>query len=93
MLEKGIEPSSRRCGFQPVSRPERICSTEPDWITIMIDASAAEMTISISVDRTSRIAPPQPRRVGPSIRAATSPRILGASSTAIVNSNRRSARW
>ena len=25
----GIEPSSRRCGFQPVSRPSRIWKTEP----------------------------------------------------------------
>ena len=63
MLMKGIEPSSRRCGFQPVSRPERICSTAPDWITIMIEASAAETRISISVERNSRTAPPQPRRV------------------------------
>ena len=63
MAAKGIEPSSRRCGFQPVSRPERICSTAPDWITIMIEASAAETRISIRVDRNRRTAPPQPRRV------------------------------
>ena len=36
MLPSGIEPSSRRCGFQPVSRPDRICATDPDWISIMI---------------------------------------------------------
>jgi DNA/RNA-binding domain of Phe-tRNA-synthetase-like protein len=30
----GIEPSSRRCGCQPVSRPSRIWNTEPDWMSI-----------------------------------------------------------
>ncbi|MNR60589.1 hypothetical protein D3C85_1821070 [compost metagenome] len=30
MSFSGIEPSSRRCGFQPVSRPSRIWKTEPD---------------------------------------------------------------
>ena len=53
MLLKGIDPSSRRCGFQPVSRPDRICATDPDWISIMIGASAAEMTISTKVEATS----------------------------------------
>ena len=39
MSRNGIEPSSRRCGFQPVSRPSRIWNTEPDWISIRIGAS------------------------------------------------------
>ena len=64
MLPKGIEPSSRRCGFQPVSRPDRIWTTEPDWISIMIGASSADMRVSSSAERTSRIAPPHATRVG-----------------------------
>ena len=63
MLLNGIEPSSRRCGFQPVSRPDRICATDPDWISIMIGASAAEMMISTIVEAMSASAPPEPRRV------------------------------
>ena len=35
---RGMEPSSRRCGFHPVSRPKTICITEPVWITIMMGA-------------------------------------------------------
>src|SRR6202044_3717266 len=50
MLLSGIEPSSRRCGFQPVSRPDRIWATDPDWISIMIAANAAEKMISTIVE-------------------------------------------
>ncbi len=64
MALSGIEPSSRRCGFQPVSRPERICTTDPVWITIMIGAIAADMMISTNVEAMSRQRPPRPRRVG-----------------------------
>ena len=63
MLLSGIEPSSRRCGFQPVSRPDRICATDPDWISIMIAENAADMMISTIVEAMSASAPPEPRRV------------------------------
>ena len=92
MLLKGIDPSSRRCGFQPVSRPDRICATDPDWISIMIGASAAEMMISTKVEATSASAPPEPRRVFGSMSASRRPRNLGASRMPIVSSNSCSAR-
>ena len=48
MSLNGMEPSSRRCGVQPVSRPNTICSTDPVWMTIMIGAiSAAKITSTI----------------------------------------------
>ena len=40
--------------------------TDPDWISIMIGASAAEMRISTKVEAINADAPPEPRRVGPS---------------------------
>ena len=87
MLLNGIDPSSRRCGFQPVSRPDRICATDPDWISIMIAANAAEMMISANVEAISASAPPAPRRVLVSKSAIARPRNLGASRTPIVTTN------
>ena len=92
MLLSGIEPSSRRCGFQPVSRPDRICATDPDWISIMIAANAAEMMISTNVEAMSARAPPDPRRVFGSVSANRRPRNFGASRTPIVTSKSCSAR-
>ena len=40
MLQKGTEPSSRRCGSQPVSKPNRYARIDPVWISIMIGASS-----------------------------------------------------
>ena len=41
-----------------MSRPDRICATDPDWISIMIGATAAERMISTIVEATSAAAPP-----------------------------------
>ncbi len=88
----GTEPSSRRCGSHPVSKPNRMCSTWPEWIIIMIGASRADISTSNRVESTSRIAPPAPRRVGPSNRATIRPKSFGASSTAMVRMNSASDR-
>ena len=92
MLANGIEPSSRRCGFQPVSRPDRICTTDPDWISIMIGASAADMRISTSVEATSASAPPQPRRVFGVDQRDDQAEELRREQDAMVSSNSCSAR-
>ena len=63
MALKGIEPSSRRCGSQPVSKPNTKCMTCPAWISIMIGASSADMMISKRRREDEPIAPPPPRRV------------------------------
>ena len=79
MSRSGIEPSSRRCGCQPVSRPSRIWNTEPDWITIRIGAISAESRISITVesDEPDRAAG---RAAGPRAfkSISTSPKSFGA---------------
>ncbi|GJE73120.1 hypothetical protein CHKEEEPN_4683 [Methylorubrum podarium] len=92
MSAKGIEPSSRRCGFQPVSRPARIWNTEPDWISIAIGAISAESRISIRKDRVSRPAPPLARRVPPSRSARINPKNFGASRMPMVSAKSWSAR-
>ena len=92
MSRSGIEPSSRRCGCQPVSRPSRIWNTEPDWITIRIGAMRAESRISITVEATSRTAPPARRRPSAFESISTSPKNFGAKSTAMVTPNSASAR-
>ena len=93
MSLSGIEPSSRRCGFQPVSRPSRIWNTEPDWISIRIGASSAESTISISAETMSRIAPPQARRaVAAEQHQRRRPNSFGASRIAHGEREQRQAR-
>ena len=59
---KGIEPSSRRCGFQPVSRPSTIWNTAPDWMTISSGAISADIRISRMAEAMRRRPPPLARR-------------------------------
>ena len=62
---QGTRSASRACGFQPLSRPVRIWMTEEVCTSIMIGATSAESTISVT-----RLAAERRRRP----RAAGSPR-------------------
>ena len=92
MSGNGIEPSSRRCGFQPVSRPAMIWNTEPDWISIMIGAISADMMTSSRAETVSRRPPPQARLSAVLNSVRSQPNSLGASRIAMVNPNNESAR-
>ncbi len=88
----GSDPSSRRWGFQPLSRPRMMSKIAADCTIIMTWANSEDRTVSITTPENKPQTPPKPRRRSPLKSEVIKPNSFGSRSRARVQNSRLMAR-